>query len=64
MLMKMRSSPSPTIHQMCQIRPKPVNVAKKAVMKPIGLLMGMWIGRYVGSGPSRWASIARSLIRQ
>ena len=31
----------PTIHQMCQISAKPMTVAKKAQMKPVGLFLGI-----------------------
>src|SRR5262245_59866567 len=37
-------TPKPAIHQMCQIRAKPVTTAKSAVMKPTGLLLGTSIG--------------------
>src|ERR1700733_5473952 len=41
------SSPTPTIHQMCQIRAKPVITAKNAVTKPVGLFFGSSIaGRH------------------
>src|SRR5215469_17439945 len=43
-------SPSITSHQMCQIREKPVMTAKNAVTNPVGLLRGMSMGAYSGSG--------------
>src|SRR5438270_6258288 len=36
--------PTPAIHQMCQIRAKPVTTAKNAVMKPVALFFGISIG--------------------
>src|ERR1700753_1278697 len=35
-----------TIHQMCQIKAKPMTVAKNAQMKPVGELRGISIGSY------------------
>ena len=40
------TSPTPAIHQMCQIRAKPVITAKNAVTKPAGLFLGTPIGTY------------------
>ena len=37
-------SPMPAIHQMCQIREKPVMTAKNAVTNPAGLFFGISIG--------------------
>src|SRR3979411_821396 len=37
-------APAPAIHQMCQIRAKPVTTAKNAVMKPVALFFGISIG--------------------
>jgi hypothetical protein len=40
------NSPKAAIHQMCQIRAKPVMTAKNALMKPIALFLGISIGSY------------------
>ena len=37
----------PAIHQMCQIRAKPVTTAKNAVTKPVALFFGISIGPYL-----------------
>ncbi|MHC2318196.1 hypothetical protein ACVIHC_005242 [Bradyrhizobium diazoefficiens] len=39
-------------HQMYQIRPNPIAVAKPARMIPVPVLLGMWIGLNPMSG--RW----------
>ena len=54
----------PTSHQMCQISAKPMMVAKKAQMKPTGLLRGMSMATYSGSSRSLAFSIARRLTPQ
>jgi hypothetical protein len=36
--------PPPAIHQMCQIRAKPLTTAKNTVMKPVALFFGISIG--------------------
>src|SRR5262249_32567994 len=40
------TSPTPAIHQMCQIRAKPVMTVKNAVTKPVGVFLGTSIGSY------------------
>src|SRR5262249_36776667 len=42
--------PSITSHQMCQIRENPLMTAKNAVTKPVGLLRGISMAVYSGSG--------------
>src|SRR6516165_11617120 len=51
-------TPKPAIHQMCQIRAKPVTTAKNAVTKPTGLFLGTSIGWYAccRTGSSCFAS--------
>src|SRR5258706_3885872 len=44
MVRKIPIAPAPTIHQMCQIRAKPVMTEKNAVMKPVALFFGNSIG--------------------
>src|SRR5258708_40370389 len=44
MVRKIPIAPAPTIHQMCQIRAKPVTTEKNAVMKPVALFFGISIG--------------------
>src|SRR6185437_13111025 len=59
------ASPSRTSHQMCQMSAKPVTTAKKAVTNPVGLLRGMWMGSYCGSGRVSWpSSRARAFMSQ
>src|SRR6266576_6119582 len=41
-------APTATIHQMCQIKAKPMTVAKNAQTKPVGELRGISIARYSG----------------
>ncbi len=36
--------PTTASHQMCQIRAKPMRVAKNALTKPVGLFFGISIG--------------------
>src|SRR6266704_1475563 len=47
---KAPARPNAAIHQMCQIRAKPVTTAKKALTKPIGLFLGISIGSYASAG--------------
>src|SRR6516225_9938866 len=51
-------SPKAAIHQICQIRAKPVTTAKNAVTKPTGLFLGTSIGwyAYCRTGSSCFAS--------
>ena len=50
-----RQAPRAAIHQMCQIRAKPVTTAKKALTKPVGLFFGTSIGSYCAR--LRWLTL-------
>src|SRR5262249_31266 len=43
------SIPKPASHQMCQISAKPMTTAKNALMKPVGLFLGVSIDVYLRS---------------
>src|SRR5712671_7636991 len=54
-------APTATIHQMCQIKAKPMTVAKNAQTKPVGELRGISISRYSGFSSDPVCSAARFL---
>src|SRR6202163_581218 len=54
-------APTATIHQMCQIKAKPITVAKNAQTKPVGELRGISIARYSGFSSDPVCSAGRFL---
>src|ERR1700675_604245 len=57
-------APTATIHQMCQIKAKPMTVAKNAQTKPVGELRGISMSRYSGFSSDPGCSRARLLSCQ
>src|SRR5262249_32605513 len=58
-------TPKPAIHQMCQIRAKPVTTEKNAVTKPTGLFLGTSIDWYAcGFAGGSWFASTRCFFVQ